>query len=240
MAKLQAIGYVIHRRPYRETSVIVDFFTRQYGRISAVAKGARGAGKSDRKSLMQPLQLLSFELNGRSQLKNLGLAEAVRNPWAVKGVCLYSAFYLNELLIRALPETEPMSLLFELYQDSLEALANESESANKPDVEPILRNFELMLLQELGYLPDFNFTSDTSEPIVAELSYTFIAEEGFIVCSPVQRFAIKGADLLAIAQRNFDPSARKVAKWLCRQSLLPIIGDKPLKSRELFLMQGDT
>jgi DNA repair protein RecO (recombination protein O) len=238
MAKLQATGYVIHRRPYRETSVIVDFFTRQYGRISAVAKGARGAGKSDRKSLMQPLQLLSFELNGRSQLKNLGLAEAVRNPWPVHGVCLYSAFYLNELLIRALPETEPMSLLFERYHSSLEALAIESSNVERPDVEPILRNFELVLLQELGYLPDFGFTADTAEPIAAELSYTFIAEEGFMLCSPMQSFAIKGADLISIAQRDFHSSARKVAKSLCRQALLPIIGDKPLKSRELFLMQA--
>lgn len=251
MSKLLATGYVIHRRPYRETSLLVDFFTRQHGRISAVAKGARGASKSDRKSLIQPLQLLSFELSGRSQLKNLGLAEALQNPWSLKGVSFYSAFYLNELLMRAIPETEPMSLLFEQYQRSLEALHKMSlnsslgESISKGersehgnmDVEPVLREFELMLLQELGYLPDFTYTADTGETIAAGKTYTFVAEQGFIPCVPMQPYAIKGEDLIAISQKNFAAGARKAAKYICRQALLPVIGNKPLKSRELFINQ---
>jgi DNA repair protein RecO (recombination protein O) len=133
-----------------------------------------------------------------------------------------------------------MSLLFERYHNSLEALAKASECGERPDIEPILRNFELVLLQELGYLPDFEFTADTAEPIAAELTYTFVAEEGFMLCPPTQSFAISGADLISIAQRDFHTSARKVAKSLCRQALVPIIGDKPLKSRELFLMQASS
>lgn len=250
MSKIQATGYVIHRRPYRETSLIVDFFTRQYGRISAVVKGARGASKSDRKSLIQPLQLLSFELSGRSQLKNLGIAEALQNPWQLSGTSLYSAFYLNELLVRAIPETEPMSLLFEQYQQALKSLhafsvvSNAAQSADAntensdtapPDIESTLRNFELMLLQELGYLPDFENSADSGEPISADLYYAFIPEEGFIRCSPQQDKALKGEDILAISVKNYQHSARKAAKYICRQALLPIIGDKPLKSRELFI-----
>ncbi|MFC4701642.1 DNA repair protein RecO [Glaciecola siphonariae] len=241
MSRLQASGYVIHRRPYRETSMLVDFFTRQYGRISAVVKGARGAGKSDRKSLIQPLQLLSFELSGRSQLKNLGLAEALHSPLKLDGNCLYSAFYLNELLIRAVPETEPMSLLFEQYQQSLLHLQSASTQAdisntnNGPDVEPILRDFELMLLQELGYLPDFEYSADTGEAIHPEGHYTFIAEQGFVACPAQQPFALLGQDLIAIAHKRYESGARKAAKYICRQALLPIIGDKPLKSRELFI-----
>jgi DNA repair protein RecO (recombination protein O) len=243
MSKIQATGYVIHRRPYRETSLIVDFFTRQYGRISAVVKGARGTSKSDRKSLIQPLQLLSFELSGRSQLKNLGIAEALQNPWQLRGTSLYSAFYLNELLVRAIPETEPMSLLFEQYQHALKSLHAFSVVSDTPtsvdaavaDIESILRNFELMLLQELGYLPDFENSADSGEPITADLFYSFIPEEGFIQCSPQQDKAIQGRDLLSISAKNYQHSARKAAKYICRQALLPIIGDKPLKSRELFI-----
>lgn len=245
MNKLQATGYVIHRRPYRETSLLVDFFTRQYGLISAVAKGARGASKSDRKSLIQPLQLLSFELSGRSQLKNLGLAEALQNSMNLKGFCLYSAFYINELLMRAIPETEPMGSVFEQYQQTLSALQDLSNpnillehSIDKPlaeDVEPILREFELLLLQELGYLPDFYYTCDTGQAIATDLSYTFVREEGFLVCSPNQAFALSGQDIIAISQKSYSPSARRAAKFICRQAFLPIIGEKPLKSRELFI-----
>ncbi|WP_371195670.1 DNA repair protein RecO [Glaciecola sp. SC05] len=245
MSKLEATGYVIHRRPYRETSLIVDFFTRQYGRISAVAKGARGASKSDRKSLIQPLQLLSFELSGRSQLKNLGIAEALQSSLNLKGTSLYSAFYLNELLMRAIPETEPMSMLFEQYQRTLTALervSNDNTAAEinansipTGDVEPILREFELLLLQELGYLPDFNYTADTGEQIIADLSYSFVSEQGFIACSAKQAYALSGRDIISIAQKDFSPSARRAAKYICRQAFLPIIGDKPLKSRELFI-----
>lgn len=245
MNKLQATGYVIHRRPYRETSLLVDFFTRQYGRISAVVKGARGASKSDRKSLIQPLQLLSFELSGRSQLKNLGIAEALQRSLSLTGTSLYSAFYLNELLMRAIPETEPMSLLFEQYQQTLNALEQISKqttavdhaAAVQPnqDVEPILREFELLLLQELGYLPDFYHSADTGEPIHENVAYAFVLEQGFIACSVNQRYALSGQDIIAIAQKNYSTSARRAAKYICRLAFLPILGDKPLKSRELFI-----
>jgi DNA repair protein RecO (recombination protein O) len=249
VSKLQATGYVIHRRPYRETSLIVDFFTRQYGRISAVVRGARGASKSDRKSLIQPLQMLSFELSGRSQLKNLGLAEALQNPWQLSGVYLYSAFYINELLVRAIPETEPMSLLFEQYQRTLEnlhSLSLQKQSAElhqqaqtdkyqANDVEPILREFELMLLQELGYLPDFEYCADDAQQIKAKLHYRFVVQEGFVTCFASDSNALRGEDLIAIAAKDYNQNARKVAKYICRQALLPVIGDKPLKSRELFI-----
>lgn len=250
MSKIASLGYVIHRRPYRETSVLVDFFTRQYGRISAVAKGARGGGKSDRKSLLQPLQLLSFELNGRSQLKNLGLLEAVQNPNKLSGTCLYSALYINELLMRAVPETEPMSILFEQYQSTLRALetltsvtlqtAKQSSNIDEntslhADVEPILRDFELLLLQELGFLPDFQHAADSGHTIAPEMFYQFVPDQGFITCLPQQSYALKGHDILAIAEKNYSPSARRAAKFICRQAFLPIIGDKPLHSRELFI-----
>ncbi|WP_395341343.1 DNA repair protein RecO [Ningiella sp. W23] len=237
MSRLQATGFVIHRRAYRETSVIVDFFTRQYGRIAVVAKGARGAGKSDRKSLLQPLQLLMFEISGRSQLKNLGLLEAVQSPIRLQGLGTYSAMYLNELLMRAIPETEPMSILFEQYQQSLLQLAELDVDSPTEHVEVVLRNFEFVLLQDLGYLPDFTTCADNAEEIAPQQSYCFIAEQGFVRCPPTQRYALSGKDILDIEQRHYTQSARKVAKYICRQALLPIIGDKPLKSRELFVSQ---
>ena len=94
-----------------------------------------------------------------------------------------------------------------------------------------------MLLQELGYLPDFFSAADTGQDIVPDAHYGFIAEEGFVSCPPTQVYALKGQDIIDIGERRLGASARKVAKYITRQALLPIIGDKPLKSRELFRVQ---
>ena len=100
-------AYVLHKRPYRETSMLVDFFTLEQGRVSAVAKGARGNSKSDRKSLLQGFQKAELDLSGRSNLKNLGKIEASGAVIRLSEKALYCGFYLNEILSRALPEAEP-------------------------------------------------------------------------------------------------------------------------------------
>ncbi|MBF7075063.1 DNA repair protein RecO [Glaciecola sp. MH2013] len=227
-------GYVLHRRPYRETSLLVDFFTEQNGRVSAVAKGARG-GKSDRKSLLQPMQNLNFELSGRSALRNLGRVESNARPKALAQQALFCAFYLNEVLNRALPEAEPFKRLYAQYELSLDNLQSQSTTAALFQLEPILRNFEFVLLEELGYAPDFLYDTQNESEIKPEKSYTLLNEIGFCEASPQQAHAIRGKDILNIHSQDWDSDALKAAKKISRIALRPILGEKPIKSRELFM-----
>ncbi len=227
-------GYVLHRRPYRETSLIVDFFTLQNGRVSAVAKGARG-GKSDRKSLLQPLQALNFELSGRSSLRNLGRAESTAKSFKLSQQSLFCVFYLNELLNRALPESEIFTRLFRQYELSLQNLQDMSTPSIKlSELEPVLRNFEFVLLEELGYLPDFSYDSQNEAEISPDKSYTLINELGFVACDRTQVMAIRGQDILAIDNDEWHVDSLKAAKKISRIAMRPIVGDKPINSRELF------
>ena len=237
----QLSGYVLHKRAYRETSLLVDFFTLEQGRVGAVAKGARGNSKSDRKSLLQALQKNEFELSGRSNLKNLGRLESLAPAVKLKGKALYCAFYINEVLSRALPEAEPVADLFTQYEITLKQMA-ECDQESLTQLEPLLREFELAMLLCLGYLPDFEYDAERSEAIDPSLSYTFTSSEGFSSCMPDFKTAIRGEYLIAIANNDYkksnDPKLRQALKLICRQALTEIIGDKPIKSRELFISRN--
>lgn len=234
----QLSGYVLHKRPYRETSLLVDFFSLELGRVSAVAKGARGNSKSDRKSLLQPFQKLEFELSGRSQLKNLGRIEALQNATNIHQTGLYCAFYINEILSRALPEAEPIGEVFTHYENTLALLA-QVENNQLSEFEPILREFEFTLLLALGYLPDFSYDASSGDAIVATAHYLFSPQTGFSVCDARLKRAIKGEYIIAISEGNYgdasQTSIKQVAKYICRIALVEIIGEKPIKSRELFM-----
>lgn len=239
-------GFVLHKRPYRETSLLIDFFTLEQGRVSAVAKGARGNSKSDRKSLLQPFQLLEFELSGRSNLRNLGRLEGASTSIPLQAKSLYCGFYVNEIITRALPEALPFEDLFRFYQQTLQLLSK-AQPDSSADLEVILREFEFTLLHHLGYLPDFQQTADSGEPIVADGFYYFQLGEGFITCNRERKYAIEGKYLLAISRAEYQPIEnesssqtldymllRQLAKTICRQALSEVIGNKPIKSRELF------
>lgn len=237
----QLSGYVLHKRAYRETSLLVDFFTFEQGRVGAVAKGARGNSKSDRKSLLQPLQKNEFELSGRSNLKNLGRLESLTPAVKLSGNALYCAFYINELLSRALPEAEPVVDLFAQYEQTLKQMAHCDQSSLQ-QLEPLLREFELAMLLSLGYLPDFEYDAQSGEAINPNLSYTFTSSEGFTPSMPDVKTAIIGEYLIAISNGRYkdtnDPKLKRALKLICRQALLEIIGDKPIKSRELFVSRS--
>ncbi|MFC3121104.1 DNA repair protein RecO [Agaribacter flavus] len=233
MQKLVLNGYVIHRRAYRETSLLVDFFTRESGKVSAVAKGARGNSKSERKSLLQPLQYIEFECAGRTNLKNLGHLDSLDNALSLKGKALYSAFYINEIIQRALPEGEAFEHLFGIYQQTLHSLAGIIHDTNDA-IEPILRQFEFALLENLGYLPDFSSNATNGEAIAEAHYYKYELEHGFVRCEASAVHAISGTLLHEISNGNLSLRALKVAKYIVRVTLPLAIGDKPLKSRELF------
>lgn len=224
-------AFVLHRRPYRETSYIVDFFTLEEGRVSAVAKGVKNS-KSDKKSLLQPFQALRLQLAGKSELKNLRHVENTAASLIFPGKALFCAMYVNELVNRIMPSGLSSDGLFHAYTTALTALSSSS------DLELTLREFEFSLLEEMGLLPDFTFDLQNDEPIVETTTYYLHPELGFYA-TPDGRQArgFPGAALLGLARGEFDDVGKKVAKVLCRDLLKPLIGDKPLKSRELFAVR---
>jgi DNA repair protein RecO (recombination protein O) len=227
-------AYVLHSRPYRDTSLLVDFFTPAYGRIAAVARGVRQR-KTRTRSLLNPFTRLLISLQGKTDLKLLAAVEADNHFVNLQGQQLYSGFYLNELLMRLLPEMDAHENLFESYQVSL----NELQDARA--VEPVLRHFELTVLEDLGYGIDFERDAETGEVIQAQAHYRFELQKGFTRASseesyPGRELILPGAVIAGIAQRDFSENATRLfAKQLCRQMLKPLLGNRSLNSRALFV-----
>lgn len=222
-------GFVLHRFPYRETSVIVECFLQHHGRMSFVAKGVR-TERSSLKGLLQPFTPLHFIARGKSQMKTLSLVEASASPIILKGVSLMSGWYINELLMRLLPKEEHNSHLYFAYHATLLAL----QSANA--VERTLRIFEKNILEALGYELPFAYDADSKRAIIYDRYYQFIPEHGFVESVKTENSDVfLGEDLQAIANDQFShPKVLQAAKRLMRLAIRPLLGGKPLKTLELF------
>ncbi|MBT0585219.1 DNA repair protein RecO [Alteromonas oceanisediminis] len=242
MPSQQCLGYVLHRTPYRETSYIVDLFTRERGKLRGIAKGVRGS-KGDRKSLLQSFQALDMTISGRNELKNIGKLEAGASRITLVDKPLYCAMYVNELLNRVLPEEMDFEHVFAEYQRCLGKLGAYSVSGASEvmALEVILREFECQLLVQLGYAPDFDLSADFQRSILAESDYQFVHDLGFVELSGVEirpkgtnSTQFSGSDILAIGQQQWTSQSLSACKRLMRVALKPLLGEKPLKSRELF------
>lgn len=238
MHNAPSTGYVLHRIPYRETSYIVDLFTYEHGRVRGVAKGVRGS-KSDRKSLLQPFQALHVIISGRNELKNIGRIEACSSPAMLTDKALYSAMYMNEILNRSLPEDLPVEAIFDDYQRTLQHLGALSRNENNIStivLEPILRAFELNLLHYLGVLPDLTHDAQSHHMIEEDAVYVYHEEQGFIKKyeGVGDALSFRGKAILDMSSHDWNQQSLQCAKRFCRLALLPLIGEKPLKSRELF------
>ncbi|WP_299194484.1 DNA repair protein RecO [uncultured Amphritea sp.] len=222
-------AYVLHTRPYRETSLLVDLFTLEQGKVSAVVKGARSP-RSRMRAMMQPFTPLQVSWRGRHELKTLIQAEAVAAPLFLKGSALICGLYVNELLERLLQPSDPHPQLYVYYQYVL----NELRAAT--DIELALRTFEQHLLQQLGY----QFDVQQCQPA---LIYRYEPSQGFIPVSQVTEslkpFCFSGDQLQGIvAEAYHRPEIRRAAKRLMRLALETQLGSRPLRSREL--LQGYT
>jgi DNA repair protein RecO (recombination protein O) len=223
-------AYILHTRPYRDTSMLVDFLTPEFGRITAVARGVR-ARKTPKRNLLNPFTRLLISFQGKTDLKLLTHFEAEGAHFPLTAKHLFSGFYLNELLVRLLPELDAHPEIYSLYEQSLQALSGQQ------DLEPVLRVFEFQLLQELGYGIDFNADAKSGDVISAQASYCLDPSQGVYVAHadvPLN-FQFSGAHINAIAQRDFVlPEVKQTAKRISRILLKPLLGSKPLMSRELF------
>ena len=217
-------GYVLHTRPYKESSVLVNLLVDGHGRIDCVAR--LGSGKSSIKSILQPFQPLLFQLSGRSSLKNLYQVEAASPAVPLSGEVSFAGFYLNELLVRCLSVEHGAEQLFFTYHKTLMAMAAGFNQAQ-------LRSFEIELLKELGVMPSLTLDMAQS-PIEADFYYRLLSEEGFSTALGPKSNHYSGELLLALEEGKLQESDFKQAKQLMRQLLSAVLGDKPLKSRALF------
>ncbi|WP_058913201.1 DNA repair protein RecO [Entomohabitans teleogrylli] len=222
-------AFVLHSRPWSETSLLLDIFSEESGRIRLIAKGAR-AKRSSLKGALQPFTPLLVRWGGRGEVKTLRSAEAVSLALPLSGIALYSGLYVNELLSRVLEQEIRFSELFFDYLHCLQGLA---ESVGSP--EPALRRFELALLGHLGYGVDFLHCAGTGEEVSDTMTYRYREEKGFIASLVVDNNSFTGHQLRALFHREFpDADTLRAAKRFTRMALKPYLGGKPLKSRELF------
>jgi len=224
-------AYVLHLHPYSETSLVVDVFTRDHGRVPLLARGARRPRSAMRGMLMsfQPLELGWF---GGGEVKTLAKAEWLGGMPLLGGRCLLLGYYLNELLLKMLPREDAHGALFDAYAAALRALAGGGADA------PELRRFEKTLLKELGYGLTLEIDVESGLPVAPEGEYAYLIERG-PVRSRVgagEAATISGKTLLDMAADDYaDPRTRLESRQLMRQLIAHHMGGKPLQSRRVFI-----
>jgi DNA repair protein RecO (recombination protein O) len=228
-----APAFILHTRPFNETSTILDAFTAEHGRVSLIAKGAR-AQRSCFRGLLRPFTPLLLSWSGKSELMTLTGAEYQAAPITLTGVGLLSGLYLNELIIRLLPKLDDHPHLFSTYHQTLPLLAHDI------DREKTLRLFEKTLLKEIGYSVSFDKEATQAEtPIHHDHNYQLMLGQGFIKQSdPYQRCTVfKGRHLLALNDNLLDTKEiLQTAKQLMRLLIAHLLDNKPLKTREFFMV----
>lgn len=224
-------AFILHMRPYRETSVLLDFFTDTHGRVSLVGKGVRQA-HSKRRPLLQAFQPLLIDWVGHRELKTLTQVDHVHYFKFLSGDALLSGLYLNELLYRLLPQADIHSDLFGHYEQTVAKLAE-----NIVPLEIILRHFEKYLLQELGYGLSLTHEASTGQPIHANDHYYFAAQMGMVLHQgTLNKRCFAGDVLLKIAQEDWHgEGVLAVAKRLMRLAISDILADRELVARRLFI-----
>lgn len=230
MRVFQQPAFVLHTSDYRESSLLVEAYSRNHGRIGLIAKGARRA-KIGLRAVLNPFQPLLLGWSGKSDLATLTAAEPDQIAPMLSGEALYCGFYMNELLMRLLHRHDPHERLFDAYQVALARLQTGSEQ----DV--ALRIFEKHLLQELGYGLVLDHEVGAKAAIEPRTLYKYLPERGPLPADGAEHngVLIHGRSLLALAAERFnDARELKEAKQLTRCLLSQYLDDKPLRSRELF------
>jgi DNA repair protein RecO (recombination protein O) len=227
-------AYVLHHRPYRDTSRILELFTRDYGRVSVFARGARSARKSGTAltSILQPFNRLLISWSGKGEAGQLTAAEFDGAVSTLPPDRLVSGFYLNELLLKLFARHDSHPEVFSLYGATLDALKLDAEG-----VRP-LRQFEKRLLDALGYGLALEREVDADRPLDARYTYRYRLDRGAMridgVAEGVDIFS--GRTLLAVAREDFsDPSVCAEARLLLRGALDLCLEGKELRTRQVML-----
>lgn len=219
-------AFVLRTRDYLETSLLVDIYSRDYGRLRLVAKGAK-SGRSAKALKLQPFAELSLNWQGKSDLKTLSNVDAGSIALS-KPDRLVAGMYLNELLFYLVTEMDPHPHLYSLYSQTLSLLQD------SPNLELVLRHFEFGLLEELGYAIDFS--QDTQgQPLSAEHRYLYYPDMGFVKENDPQN-GLSGLAILDLAGKGLSTErALKAAKRICRAHIDLLLDGRELQSRKWYL-----
>ena len=226
-------AYILHRRPYRNTSAIVEIFTREHGRVGLVARGMQGK-KNAFQAILQPFNRVLLSWTGRGELRTLTHAESANDSSSILHRPMASMFYLNELMMRLMQRDDPHEELFALYETTLVSLLNCKEGK---DDEVLLRVFEKCLLEELGYGLVLDVEAESGDELVAGNEYRYILDRGPLLNTPTMTGGVllHGESLLALAAEEISGErVLRESKQLMRFILREYLGDKPLQSRMLY------
>jgi len=218
-------GYLLHHRPWRDTSRILEVLTREHGRLTLFARGVRGPA-AKLSSVLQPFQLLLLSWSGRSEAPSLIAAERGEGGGEpLPATCLLAAFYLNELLLRLTTRHDPLPELFDHYHAALGALRAGAA------LEPCLRIFEKRLLEGLGYGVDLTSEAHGGAALTADGYYDFRPGHG-VVAARAGSGALRGSSLLALAAEQLGDARSLVdARRLLQAALGECLEGRPLASR---------
>ena len=221
-------AFVLHSYPFRETSLIVEAFSMDMGRVALVARGARRPASSFR-GLLLPFQPLLLSWYGKSELRTLHRAEWQGGHPRLAGMALICGLYLNELLMRLLPRDDAHEGLFVNYRETLQAMGRDA------DLQGILRRFEVDLLKEMGYAPILD-ADVRGKPIEPERVYTYELERGPVPEEGATPNSVRltGKTLLDMACGNYaDAATQQQSKALMRMLINHHLGAQPLHTRRL-------
>ena len=226
-----AAAFLLHAHPYSETSLVLDVFSRDHGRLAVLARGARRPRSALRGVLMsfQPLELGWF---GGGEVKTLAKAEWMGGLPLLTGKSLLLGYYLNELLLKLLAREDAHPVLYDAYAEALAALAQGATETAE------LRRFEKILLRELGYGLALDRVAGSEEAVVPNGVYEYQVERGVVVAENAvpPRLTFSGKTLLDLAADNFsDPRTLAESKLLMRQLMSYYLGQQTLQSRRVFM-----
>ena len=223
-------GFVLHSYPYKETSLIVDLFTRDFGRIGVVAKGAKRP-HSKLRGVLQTLQPLQLSFSGKSELRTLIDAEWVGGLLPLEKTALLCGFYLNELLVKLLARDDAHPKLFDHYVSTLNELAHGEPASNT------LRKFERALLKETGVAADLTRCTTTRSPVEAGGQYVVDPERGARSAGQGETWPIvSGKTLIDMEREDYtDPQTQAQSKQLMRFLLAYHLGGAPLNTRQILI-----
>lgn len=228
-------AYVLHHRPYRDTSRILELFTRDHGRVCVFARGARGGARKGTSlmSMLQPFNRLLVSWTAGAEAGTLSGAEFDGAYSALAPDRLVSGYYLNELLLNLFARHDGHADVFALYTHSIETLKS------APDPLPVLRVFEKRLLESLGYGLALTHEAASAVPIQPDRAYHYRIEQGAVMvqdAAPEGPLVFPGASLLALAKEELhDPASCHDARRLLRAALDRCLEGRELKSRQVML-----
>jgi len=223
-------SYILHGRAYRESSLLLEALSKSHGRVGLVARGARGA-RSKWKNMLQPFRPLLLGWNQKGELGTLTGADQIASPPAMTGEPLFCGLYVNELLMRFMQRSDPHPDLFDQYSRLVTKLA----AGDSP--QPLLRQFELELLQAAGFGLQLDHEQGSGQEILPGAWYLYVPESGPLRRDPTPAEVdglVSGEALLALKSGEIAARHQKELKTLMRKMIRFYLGDKPLKSQSLF------